>query len=406
MWRTGHNKPAPFARPLDEVLSDFAHDPFLREWTDQIINEAKAKYPALREALNAPQSANHHGEGPMIEDHVREILKTLYALVEGRFRLSEIEEFARLGGYEGELEELEETIKERAAFFKAFALLHDIGKGAAISFTAEEGSLGAEQGFGQSIALGWGEYGGEERYAAQRKYEDLFDRFAAEHPDLTSQEIQAEFFRKYKITIHHHGHARLIHLPMYEEVARALAEEYRLTEDDTDLLIELCASHMDPLHKFWHDAQAKDYDLMVKHAVEVGRDPDDFLDLLLAGTFLDVPGGSLQLVNGGYHRPSAALINFMKAEHDYMPHRRAQTEQARAERMLKQKREVYRQVGLDGDTLLDFMGMTPGPDFGKLLKEIQGAVERPEMMPDLSPALRPEVSKRIVAAREKIREIM
>ena len=55
--------------------------------------------------------------------------------------------------------------------------------------------------------------------------------------------------------------------------------------------------------------------------------------------------------------------------------------------------------------MLDFMGMTPGPDFGKLLKEIQGAVERPEMMPDLSPALRPEVSKRIVAARELIKEI-
>ena len=402
MWRSKKKKPNLHARDLDQVLGDFEQDRFLLEWTDHILREARGKYPILADAFDTPQSADKHAEGPVLEDHLRKMLMALYALVEGRFSLSDIEEFARMRGYEGEFEELEETIKERAAFFKAFCIVHDIGKAATISFSAPLGSRGAEEGFGNGFAAAWDDFQGDDRFVARKEYEDLYAGFAAERSGLTPREIQADFFKTYQISISNHRHARVIFAPHLLEVIRSVGEDYRLPENDIDLLVELVAAHMDPLHKFWAKSDAKQYDHLVEYANRIGRDADDFLDLLQAGVFLDVVCGTVQLSAQGYWHYSDVLVNFMKSEHDWMPERRAEAERRQATRLVEQKRAVYREVGLDGDSLMDLLGMTPGPDFGKLLREVQGAVDRPEMMPDLSSESRQEVSKRIVEARKKI----
>jgi len=404
MWRRSNKKPLPFAHDLDQVLENFEQDRFLIEWTDQVMKETTENYPILTDVFASPQSADKHAEGPLLEDHVRKILMALYALVEGRFSLLEIEEFQRMKGYEGEFEELEEMIKERAAFFKVFALVHDIGKAATVSFSAPEGSKGAEHGFSQSLSVGWDDFAGDQRYEARKKYDDLYATFAVEHPGQDPKVTQAEFFREYQISVSNHGHARAIFEPELNKVVRSLATDNRLPENDIDLLEELIAAHMDPARRFWKKSDPKDYQSLVEYSSGIGQDADDFLDLLQAETFLDKVCGSWKLSAGGYWHCYDVLVNFMRAEHDYAPARRADAEERRAKRELEKQREVYRQVGLDGDSLQDLLAIVPGPDFGKLLDAIQGAITRPELMPDLNSDVRPEVAKRIIEARKILRE--
>ncbi|MFH1315682.1 MAG: hypothetical protein ABIH67_04800, partial [Candidatus Uhrbacteria bacterium] len=348
MWLSGKRKLTLHARDLDEVLGNFEQDRFLIEWTDQVIKETTKNFPILTDIFASPQSANKHAEGPLLEDHVRKILMTLYALVEGRFSLLEVEEFRRMKGYEGEFEELEETIKERAGMFKVYALIHDIGKAATISFSAPEGSKGAEYGFAQSVAIGWDDFAGDQRFSARKKYDDLYATFAVNRSGQDQKVIQAEFFREFQISISNHGHARLIFAPELNKVVRALAKENRLPENDIDLLEELIAVHMDTAHYFWGKADPQDYAHFVEYSAGIGQDADDFLDLLQAAAFLDKVCGSWKLSAGGYWHSCEILTNFLQAEHDYAPWRREAAEERRAKRELEKRREIYRQVGLDG----------------------------------------------------------
>ncbi len=402
MWRTDFTKLKEFARGLDEVLFEVEADQELIERANRTISKARKKYPVLADALDSPQSADKHAEGPRLEDHVRHILIVLYGLFDGRFHLLDLEEFRRLKGYEGEIEEIEETIKERAAFFEAFALAHDIGKGAALVFRTPEESKGAKEGLGRSVALGWEEYGGEGRLIARKKYDDLFETFAADHQDLEPKIVQAEFFKEYRISVSNRGHERFAHMPHFQEVIRSLGGEYRLPEKDIDLLVMAIASHMKPVHSFWRRADFKDYDRLVKYSVKMGYDPDDFLDLLLAGTTLDVCFGSEQLTDRGYKHYPGVTINFLKAEHDWGPQKRREAEEKRKDKKKKKRNKIYKEVGLDGDALLELLQMTPGPEFGKLLRQIQGAVEDPAMIPELDRAVTQIIIQRISAAREKM----
>jgi hypothetical protein len=399
MWLSGKQKTTPHARDLDQVMADFEQDRFLNEWADQQIEQVRTKYPLLADAYDSPQSADKHAEGPFVQDHIMMMLSGFYALVEGRYGLLEIEEFARLKGYELEIEEMEQMIKERAAFFKAFILVHDIGKAATVSFSAPEGSLGAELGFGKDMAAAWDTATGDDRFVARKEYEDLYAGFADEHQDQKPRAIQAGFYKKYQISVSNHRHARVVFDSGLLEVIHSVADENRLTEDDRDLLVELVAAHMDPLHAFWRKPSVQAYQTLIDYSNKIGRDADDFLDLLQAATFLDVVAGTVQLTARGYWHFTDVLVNFLKSEHDWMPMRREQALIKKEQRQAKQKQLVYKQVGLDGDSLMELLKMTPGPEFGKLLQQIQSAVEQTEMIPDLDESTRKEVSKRIIEAR-------
>ncbi|MBU1906575.1 hypothetical protein KKD71_00300, partial [Patescibacteria group bacterium] len=326
MWLTKAEQPTTETRFLDDILADLEQDPALVLRANKTIEKMKKKYPVLADALAAPQSSNKHGEGPRVEDHVRHGLICLYALLDGKFRLLEIEEFRRLKGYEGEIEEIERTIKERAAFFEAFVFFHDIGKGSAIQFRAREGTKGAELGFGKDLKLGWEELGGEGVFVARMKYDELFENYIAEHSAADPREVQKDFFQEYGISISNRGHDKAIYVPRFQEVVREAAAEMRLPEHDVDLLIEVIASHMKPLHMFWTKADPKNYQLLVDHVVNLGHDPDDFLDVLLAGVALDVAFGNEQVSSTGYKHPFRVIENFLRAEHDFAPWKREEAE--------------------------------------------------------------------------------
>ena len=55
-------------------------------------------------------------KGATMRDHLRLMLIFLFALVEEKVHLTDLEEFRRLKGYEGELQELEDLMKENIAF--------------------------------------------------------------------------------------------------------------------------------------------------------------------------------------------------------------------------------------------------------------------------------------------------
>jgi hypothetical protein len=402
MWRYQSVHERGESQWLDEALRELMRDPDLRARADAALAETAAREPLLAEALRTPQSPPYHCEGPTLEHHLRRMLTVLYAVLDEKLHLIDLEEFRRLKGYEGEIDELEETLKEQAGAMETFVLCHDAAKWATVTFTALEKSRGATLGFSARPSHAWDEAAAE-RAQKRSAYRELYQTFAKEHANEPDAIVEQEFFEAYGIEAHYPGHDRAIHTSVYRSLLYRVGEARRLTGDDIGRLEDIIALHLGPFADF-SSVRPERIRRYMALAEKRGYDADDFLDLLQACLFLDGVCGSARRSEQGLWNDPTPLINFFRSEHEYAPWRRAEKEAKRAEEHARKRNRLFREVGLDGVALLKLLGMKAGKTFGELLKGIQAAVKGEGEMPALPPEVAKEVARRAEAFHEKMFE--
>lgn len=385
---------------LDDAVARVAFDAALMARAEATLAAEAKLEPLVADARRTPQTPPHHAEGPFLEDHLRLMLATLYAVLDDRLHLLGIEEFARLKGYGGEVEEVEETIKENAALFEAFALCHDAAKWSLVYFDAPEGSRGRAEGFSEETWAHRHDVGSAERAKFRAQFLKLYDAFVVAHPGLSPTDAQAQFYLAYGIEAHYAGHGRAIHAPTYRALLDRVASRRSLAPRDADLLETLVAHHLDPLDDFASpspNAVLRYHALADKH----GYDADDLIDLLQGCLFLDTVCGSRRQKAGASAHEADALVNFLRSEHDFAPWRRAEKERVREERRKRERNAAFRAVGLDGVALMGLLKMEPGPKFGETMRRIHEAVVAGTPLPRLGKGIDQELEARVAAYFEK-----
>jgi hypothetical protein len=387
MWRSVSTHEKKDTEFLDAAIKRIEADASLRMKADAILTAMKDE-ATFRELFSCPQSPNHHAEGPFVEDHLRLTLMAFHAILDGKLHLIDIEEFRRLKGYGGEIDEMEEIVKERAAAVETFLLCHDLGKPEAIWFEARPGSRGEAEGF---LRAG---------VEARSKYRALYDAFASLHKGEAPADLQAAFFLEYQILVHYSGHGKLLARSDLRAAFKQVAGARKLPSSEQADVYHVILKHMDVVDGFGEPNVTR-YQHLVDYAAKLGRDVDDFLDLLIACVFLDAVCGSRRGSAHGAWHDAAVVTNFLITEHDFAPWQREERERARAKEWIKAERKRFRDVGLDGDALLQLLTMRPSPEFGRMLLAIQAAARSEGPLPPLPASVVPEIEKRILAFRKQ-----
>ncbi len=393
MWYSGTYHQERETEFLDASLERIQKIPAVFLSADALLSGAALEEPLVAEFLQTPQDIRYHAEGPFVHAHVRSMLCALYAIQKGEWHLANTEELRRLKGYESEIEELEQVLKENVGLFEVFAILHDIAKWTSVVFSAPEGSEGARLGFNAPLAYEV-TTDAKNRVELRAAYRELFHEFAREHPNESTRTIQKRFYETYKIDVHYPHHDTLIFVPVYQALLDRFAAAHQLTVLDRRLLEDLICHHMqfglefdevNPSHikRFMHLAKARGYD------------PDWYMRLSQACLFLDMVCGSVMTLEGASHHRVQLFANALKSEHDYAPERRIQREMERKAQKAKERNRLFQQVGLDGMALLELLHMEPGPAFGSLLKQIQEAVIGKAEMPVFPAHIQNELNRRV-----------
>lgn len=398
MWRLPSARRAGETEFLEEALTRVFTDTQVVAHADKALAAAAHAEPLIAQSLKTPQSLPYHGEGPFMESHLRAMLAALYAVEDGTLDLRSVEEFARQKSFRGEVEELQDTLRENAAFFEAFILCHDAAKWVSASCEAERGSVGERLGFFVPPRAAWEDAGAASRARVRSLYVDLYQAFAKDHRHMSPADIQAAFFDTYRIRVHFRGHDRMIHAPVFRSLLSRVCNRLRLAQDDEHVLEYLIAHHLQPLADFdgiWPERIGR-YLMLAKKA---GVDGDDFIDLLQAAAFLDYVTGSVKRESAAdkpVHELSPVL-RFLESEHAFAPHRREELAKRRAEKKKQERTAVFREYGLDGLSLMDVLELPPGPKFGALLAQIHAAIEGVGRMPILPARAAMEIERRIHA---------
>src|SRR3989339_548075 len=394
MWRSSFSQySSEESVYFESLMHSIRQNVDLQKKAFQVLEQTGQKEPLLLESYRTPQSPTFHGEGPFLFDHLQLILQTLFAIAEGSVSLLSIEEFRSLKGYEGEIQELEETIRENVAFFEVFALCHDTAKWSTITFSTKEGSRGEAIGLSLSQKQHWEEQGHQEQIKMRERYLELYRRFEEEHHGETPEQIQFGFYLSYGIDVHYPGHDRAIHSPVYHGLLECMATLYHLPEQDIHYLEDLIAHHLDPLQDFTHvrpERIAKYYHF----ARTRGYDADDYLDRLQAITLLDGVCGSIHTGAHGSWQEFMLIQNFFRSEHNFLPSRREEKQKHREEDEKKVLNRYFRETGLDGVALMKLLGSSPGPSFGKILQQIHQAILGKEEMPSFGKTIDQELKER------------
>lgn len=391
MWRYNSVHEKSETELLDVAMKRIDNDVLLYEKAESILDRVSLSEPLILDTLNTPQDIRYHGEGPFVRDHLRKMLMVLYAISEEKLHLIDIEEFRRMKGYYGEIEEMEEIIKEKIALFETFILCHDAAKWASITFNAPDMSLGAEKGFQMKLTYD-SVKDHEARIQLRNKYIKLFNEFSlTESEDDRSK--QKKFFYKYQIEVHYHNHGKLIYSPVYNALLSRLTEFYGLSNRDHSILEDLISHHIEfasdfikvkpsKIGKYIHIAQSKKYDA------------DDFIDLLQAAIFIDMVCGSLRYNGKDFYHDSSLVVNSFISEHDFLPDRRMEVEKNKELNKKKRIGRLFREFGLDGRGLMSVLNMQPGPEFGAVLKNIHSGILGEAKMPTFSKDIDKEIAKR------------
>ncbi len=396
MWRERAASRQGESAYLEQALESVLHDIRFVQNAEQTLAASAAAEPLIAESLLTPQSLPYHAEGPFLSAHLRRMLTVLYAVSAGAWPLRNIEEFRRLRGYEGEIDELEETIRERAAFFEVFILCHDAAKRASAMCVADPGTPGIEHGFVLPIFQAGDDALAAAQATLRERYLVFYREFAKLHSGKKPEEIQAIFFETYGIKVHYHGHERMIHAPVYRSLLARLSASRRLPESDIALLEDLIAHHLQPLTDF--DAvRPERLGRYLAIAEDRGYDADDFIDLFQAALFLDVVTGSRRREGKHSWQDPSSLIFFLQSEHAHAPWKREAKEVKRKEKDKRERHKRFRDVGLDGVALLDLLHLTPGPTFGALLKKIHAAIGGKGPMPVFPAPIAKELTRRVEA---------
>src|SRR3989339_394998 len=362
MWRSSFSQySSEESVYFESLMHSIRQNVDLQKKAFQVLEQTGQKEPLLLESYRTPQSPTFHGEGPFLFDHLQLILQTLFAIAEGSVSLLSIEEFRSLKGYEGEIQELEETIRENVAFFEVFALCHDTAKWSTITFSTKEGSRGEAIGLSLSQKQHWEEQGHQEQIKMRERYLELYRRFEEEHHGETPEQIQFGFYLSYGIDVHYPGHDRAIHSPVYHGLLECMATLYHLPEQDIHYLEDLIAHH---------------------------------LDRLQAITLLDGVCGSIHTGAHGSWQEFMLIQNFFRSEHNFLPSRREEKQKHREEDEKKVLNRYFRETGLDGVALMKLLGSSPGPSFGKILQQIHQAILGKEEMPSFGKTIDQELKER------------
>lgn len=400
MWRTTAAHARKQTEYLDDAVARAEFDVELMARASSTLADEAAREPLVADALRTPQTPPHHAEGPFVGDHLRLMLAVLYAVLDEKLHLVDVEEFARLKGYEGEVEEVEETLKENAALYEAFALCHDAAKWSLVYFDAPEGSRGRAEGFSEQTWAHRHDAGSVERARHRAQFLKLYDAFVLAHPGLSPADSETQFHLTYGIQAHYAGHGRAIHAPAYRALLERVAARRSLPPRDVDLLETLIAHHLDPLDDF----AAPSPNAVLRYHALAGRhgyDADDFIDLLQGCLFLDTVCGSRRQTVGASAHEAETLVNFLRSEHNFAPWRRAEKERVREERRKRERNAVFRAVGLDGVALMDLLKMEPGPKFGETMRRIHEAVLAGAPPPRLGKGIDQELQNRVAAYFER-----
>jgi len=400
MWRFESVHERSQTRSLDEVMRWVEGNEHLFNHAESLIQAAASQEPLIAQSLKTPQDIRYHAEGPVLHDHLRLMLAFLFAVAEEKIHLIDIEEFRRLKGYEGEIEELEELLKEQVSFFQVFILCHDAAKWPSVSFTSRKGSKGESLGFQTSRAHMY-DQAAPERMKRLNDYLNLYQEFSAGQQKSSDPETQSHFYLTYGIDVHYPHHARKIHSPVFEALLNRFSQAHQLPSRDQEMLGDLIAHHMEFGTDFAQVNPSR-IERYVHLSSRRGYDADDFIDLLQGCLLLDHAVGSKRLNPHGYWHDPSSLIFCLKSEHDWAPHRRAQKELAREEREKKERFQLFKEVGLDGIALMDLLQMDPGPEFGLVLRRIHAAILGQGDLPKFGEQIDQELETRIAAFYQKI----
>lgn len=389
MWRFESTHALKETEYLDFAIERIQTDGHLRGHAQAILEGVSSQEPLVAQSLLTPQDVRYHAEGSVMRDHLSLMLMALTAVVEEKLHLIDIEEFRRLKGYEGEIQELEDTLKEHLAFFEVFTLMHDVCKWVSVSFTSKK-DAGI---FFETVSP-------EEHLKQRGNYLERYRAFEQQHAGKSPREIQAQFYLVHRIDVHYPNHARLIHSRVYQELLDRLCQAHGLSDRDRQMLDDLISHHREFGSDF-DTVRPKRIDRYVHLATKRGYDADDFIDLLQGCLFLDGVCGSTRLSPRGYWHDSTPLINCLKSELEYAPWRRAQKERKRTEAEGRVRNRLLKEVGLDGVALMDVLGMEPGRAFGLALRRIQAGVLGKAEMPKFGEKIDQEIEKRVVQFYQK-----
>jgi hypothetical protein len=400
MWRTQSSHQKFETEYFNDAIARVERDEHLLKHADAILNGAGAIEPLIAENFETPQDVRFHAEGPFVRDHLRLMLCVLFAIQEDKLHLIDIEEFRRMKGFEGEIDELEETMKEEAAFFEAFVLYHDCAKRVTATFTSLPSFRGGELGFVANGSHHFDELS-HERAKKQQEYLELYNAFAGANTGVPANEIQVKFYLEYGIQVHYPHHGRKTHAAVFQALLDRICFAHGLTSRERDLLDDITSHHLEFSRDFKiiRPASVRRYAHL---ALKRGYDADDFIDLIQACMFLDGVCGSKRFIDGKYWYDITLIVNALKSEHEYAPWMRTEAETRRIEKERQTRNRIFREVGLDGRTLMDLLGMDPGPKFGQALREIQNAVVGEGEMPKFGKRIDVEIGERVGKFYEKM----
>ena len=347
----------------------------LVDWLEQVLSAehrkrahgvfegAVAQIPELVRYRITPQTPPHHAEGPNVAFHVERMLACVLAIEEGT-RLSDIEELSRNPSDRLAIQEIEETIREHAAFFKVFALVHDIAKPDLVSFSAPQASKGAAEGF---IQL-------DRRVESQAspkeiaRFDKLIRAFEAAHPKLSSQELSLALFNEYQVSAHYHDHDRKGAGAAYGPLRSLALELFGVNPSFHKLLVEVIWSHIDVLNFFADLAAPAKYAFLEARARKSGLNADVFLTFLTCGVLLDAVLGSFQVGDGVLGSNVSLMLNMFASEREAVPLRNA-TRLAVEERLRKQAvKDILVKAKLSAEDIFSLIPTPFGPERGRVVQ--------------------------------------
>ena len=374
------------------------------QWLDQYVlverYERKARelfgvaesisevFIALR---TCPQTPPYHAEGAFVSDGVERALAGLYAIADGASLLG-IEEFARERNFQKELNELSFTLQEQFAGLALYLLVHDVAKPNVLVLDAPVGSKGELEGFAQHRYRKDKQASTEERAL----YGKLFKSHQAQSNEK-GQDSVTGFFDRFEIHAHHPDHEKQA-LSVAGEAFDRLADHFRLTPRDRELVRFAVQNHMRLITTFDSRQDVRAYELLLTRAHRAGLDADDAIDFLLAAVFLDGCVGSL-LYEEGEYRPNVDLVlRVFRAEEEVAPHRRSQRRAQQEARRERNLRYALKEAQLDGAALFDLLQTPFGPERGKIADEVRSYVLHPNLPITISSHSH-EIEKRVRHAR-------
>lgn len=359
-----------------------------REQEAQAVIASVQSDPAIREMLACPQTPPEHLEGPTVLHHIRAMLMGLAVVVEDREDLSRIEELAPRG-FEAEVREVGQVMREHAATLRAFCLLHDLGKPRVLQFVTRR-NVHAEH---PAILEG-----GNPRIA----FESLWTSYRSQQAEVSTEEAMIGFYTSYGIEATYPAAAHQIFAPMFESSVRLVAQQQRLSASELGRLLVLIELH-ETIRA--HAAEHRhDVIGLVRHlAQQRGQDASVLLDLVEATVLLEDAFGRLRLGLSGAHHDASAFAHVLTDRRRADPERAEALTQTQGRRSKQERQAWLRQMHLDGNALKPIFSGLSGPQFGAMLARVQETAFGQRPLWELADEIPRELVERVQKAREHVK---